>query len=207
VRSAARRTKQISRYRHQRVTIEPDAQSQAANDDSDEGPEKIEVHVHVHRGAAGQPQIRRPKAPPPRAELTGTLFDWKGHYDVVCAAPPEQTLKGLARLKTCHSCYQPVSVFAERCARCSTPRSRRPVVTAIAASTLVGLAVVLGVFLHLFGSGTIAEHVSLSPLRQYSDDDYYYEVVEVPAAPSPFGTSAPAATKGSSLSNDHLSVY
>jgi hypothetical protein len=207
VRSAARRAKQISRYRHQRVTIAPDAQSQATDDDLDGGPEKIEVHVHVHRGAGGEPRAKRQKAPP-RAELTGMLFDWTGHYDRVCQKPPERKLEGLARLKTCHGCYQPVSVFAERCARCATPRSRRPLKTVIASVALVALAVVFGVFVHVFGAGPIAERTpSLTPLGQWSDDDYYYEVVEVPVAASPFGTGAAAAPHAPALSNDHLSTH
>jgi len=148
----------------------------------------------------------RPKAPPPRSELTGSLFDWQGHYDRVCQPPPEQKLEGLARLKTCHSCYQPVPIFAQRCARCSTPRSRRPLMTVIAAGALMALAVVFGAFVHTFGAGPVAERASLTPLGHWSDDDYYYEVVEVPVAPSPFGTGAAASPHGA-LSNDHISIH
>lgn len=205
MRTAARRAKPISRYRHQRISVDVEPQRQAVDDDWDVEPEKIEVHVHVHR-PAGEAKAKRPKSPP-RAELTGALFDWKGHYDVVCQKPAEQKLQGLARLKTCHGCYQPVPIFAQRCSRCSTPHSRRPLMTAIAASALVAVAVVFGVFVHVFGAGPIAERVSPKPIGQWSDDDYYYEVVEVPVTPSPFGTAAPAAPHGPTVSNDHLSIH
>jgi hypothetical protein len=168
VRSAARRAKQISRYRHQRATIEPDASNDAPDHDSAEGPENIEVHVHVHRGAGGAP--KRANAPV-RTELTGVLFDWTGHYDRVCQRPQEQKLAGLARFKTCHGCYKPVSLFAQRCAWCSTPRSRRPLRTMIAMGALLTVGVAFGVFVHLFGNGSIAERVTIAPLGHWSSGE------------------------------------
>src|SRR4051812_35650761 len=83
VRRTARRTRQVSRYRHQRVpldTVQEDSENESSDEAGDEGndAEKIEVHVHVHRDAEGK---NRPKRRAPRTRFKGTLFDWQGHYD------------------------------------------------------------------------------------------------------------------------------
>jgi len=49
--------------------------------DESPGGEQIVVHVHVHRD--GAPRAAKGAPPEVRPVLTGKLFDWKGHYDVV----------------------------------------------------------------------------------------------------------------------------
>jgi hypothetical protein len=66
-------------------------------DGSADGDLPLVVHVHVHRDADGRivanaeeeggtvatRASRRHGGPAPRPALTGQLFDWKGHYDLV----------------------------------------------------------------------------------------------------------------------------
>lgn len=81
------RRRPIQSYRHEAV----DDGLEDPREDEGEGEAPIVVHLHVHRGEDGQivvnagapaPRRRRP-APPARPTLTGKLFSWKEHYDLV----------------------------------------------------------------------------------------------------------------------------
>jgi hypothetical protein len=154
--------------------------------------EKIEVHVHVHRGKAGAKKKKK-KRKPARPALTGTLFDWQGHYDRVCKGPVPPSNPGAAgsaassgssRSLNCSACGAKVQRFARKCGVCEAPQPRGIVARV---SAVLGIASVIGVFAlchHILGDSA-REHMAPEPLRKdFTDDDAY--VVEVPAGSSPF---------------------
>src|SRR6187551_4106017 len=88
LRRVARRAKQVSQFRRERVVVEVPAEA-ATVDETDgaaDDVEKIEVHVHLHRGTdLGAAGVRRKRRSRPM--LTGVLFDWQGHYDKILTRP------------------------------------------------------------------------------------------------------------------------
>lgn len=149
------RTVSASGPRHRRIKSSRRARSPVVapsavvvakvDDDAPEGdlepPEKIEVHVHVHRGATpdaggnGAPTHQRRR----RLTLNGALFDWKGHYDQMYRhrPPPGTALE-------CSACGAEVPRFARSCRRCQTPQSRRGGAAKLIVA--LGIASVIGVF-------------------------------------------------------------
>ena len=79
MRQRSRRQKSVQNFRHQPGSF---ASPQAGAGD-EEDLEPIVVHVHVHRSGAERPAARKPAPRAARPVLTGKLFDWYGHYDVV----------------------------------------------------------------------------------------------------------------------------
>lgn len=102
------RRRPIQSFRHEVV----DGDREDPREDDDSAP-PIVVHVHVHGdedghlGGQGVPQIvvnavqpkapRRRPAPPPRLALTGRLFDWRGHYDLVAKRHADAGLRPTTR--------------------------------------------------------------------------------------------------------------
>jgi hypothetical protein len=172
-------------------------------DDVPVEPEKIEVHVHVHRGENGQGETNaaRRKRKPRSLALTGTLFDWKQHYDQVCKRPPPSAPggPGAARARNCASCGAEVARFARTCRRCEAPQPQG-VVTKIAIA--LGLTSVVGVFAlsaALLGESS-REHRPPEPLRSdFTIDEAY--VIEVAPPPSPFHNEASSSglTSGATM--------
>lgn len=72
---------------------EHDGTSGEVEDAEDLAPEKVEVHVHVHRGPRGDTRAAGPERRRRRLSLNGSLIDWQGHYErlekEVPADPPE----------------------------------------------------------------------------------------------------------------------
>lgn len=179
-----------------------EAEANAQGSGEDEEPEKIEVHVHVHRGGEA-PAAKRParkKRKPRGLALTGTLFDWKEHYDQVCRPPsPTPAAPGAARMLNCSSCGAEVPRFARTCRRCEAPQPRR-FFTRVAVA--LGFASVIGVFALcsvVLGEST-REQRTPEPLRSdFTIDEAY--VIEVSPSPSPFRSdfSATGLTPGGTL--------
>jgi hypothetical protein len=96
VRERRPRRRPIQSYRHEVVDDGPE--DPRVEDDQGEPP--LVVHLHVHRGEDGQIVVnagapaapRRRPAPPPRLPLTGKLFSWKDHYDLVAKRHVEANL-------------------------------------------------------------------------------------------------------------------
>ena len=193
MRRATRRSAQVSHFRRERVVVEAPSEgspSEEANDDGD-GVEKIEVHVHLHRGEADAAGGRR-KRPTRRPMLTGVLFDWQGHYDrILSQRPPGMKPKRWSRLAKCPSCQATVPSAARRCPRCAAPRSPRLLSKFVALIGLGSLVAVFAICARLLG-GSVSEAKPPGPLGQWSDDDAYV-IVEVPVAPSPFAYTPPSA--------------
>lgn len=179
LRSVVRRSKRVA-FRRQRVPVEIASEESAAEEAGDDLPdsEKIEVHVHVHRGEA---EKRRPAKRRARQ-----LFDWQWYNDQLSKRPRHAT-SGSA---SCSACSGPMPSGARACPRCGAPRSRRRLYRMVMA--LVGLgvfAVVLALGAHMLG-GSVPETQAPHPVGHWTDDDIV--IVEMPpATPSPFGTTMP----------------
>jgi hypothetical protein len=194
VRGASRRTRRAGVFRHQRVQIDVPSDPPSSEDaeaDDEEGVEKIEVHVHLHRGDDSSRRARR-KRPLSRPHLTGVLFDWQGHYDQIFVKHlSQQNHKRGFRLTQCKSCGASAPAAAPRCPRCAAPLASRLLPRLFA---LVGLGTIAGVFAlcwHVLGS-SVPEHKAPAPLGQWTSDDYV--IVEIPATPSPFANAAPGGS-------------
>lgn len=196
MRRVARRAKQVSQFRRERVVVEVPAEA-ATVDETDgaaDDVEKIEVHVHLHRGtdsgAAGVQRKRRS-----RPMLTGVLFDWQGHYDKILTRPSHSAPKRWSRSAKCRSCEAIIPSAARHCPRCAAPRPRRMLAKVFALIGLGSFAAVFALSAHLLGS-SVPEHKPPSPLRSWSDNEDII-VVEVPVTPSPFAAEPPTAYYGS----------
>src|SRR5262249_10947341 len=122
LRTAVRRAKQV-RFRRERVVVEgpPEESAGSEQTDDDSLPERIEVHVHLHR--EGKPSSRSKRVA--RPVLTGTLFDWQWYTDRI-AGRPRNTIKRRWSLATlCQNCDSIIPSSALRCRRCAAPRPRR----------------------------------------------------------------------------------
>jgi hypothetical protein len=205
MRSSVRRARRVKSLRRTHsplsasVVVEPESVRDeedpgALELDGDEGEtddrEKIEVHVHLHRGKAGKAGAKKKKRKPPRPVLRGALFDWKGHYDVVCK-PPAPPADGSAHRRSlnCSACGAVVPRFARNCRRCDAPQPRG-IMARLAIA--IGLASVVGVFAlcsYLLGDSA-REQRTPEPLRKdFTDEEAI--VVEVPSPPSPFSYQHP----------------
>jgi len=182
VRRAARRAKQVS-FRRQRVVVEVPPEESAANDASDDerDEEKIEVHVHVHRGP------KKARTPVPvRPVLTGVLFDWNWYRDQLCKRPRPTAIRRWSRVARCEACETPIPAGADYCPRCAAPRARRRLLPTFLALIGIGcIAVVFGLCAHVLGD-SVPEHRAPAPSGQWTDPDVM--IVEVPVTPSPFAT-------------------
>jgi hypothetical protein len=156
-----------------------DGSSAEATDDA-ETSEKIEVHVHVHRDGEN-----KRKRLAPRAGFKGVLFDWQGHYDRVCRPTPKAQGSRWSRVAKCQSCEETVGLTARQCPRCGALLSRRALAKLLAAIGFGTVAVVFALCAHFLGT-SVPESQALKPMREFSDDDYAFQVVEVPVPASPF---------------------
>ncbi|HVX97341.1 MAG TPA: hypothetical protein VHK47_20675 [Polyangia bacterium] len=90
--------------------------------DDDEGEPPIVVHLHVHRGDDGQVVVntaapaapRRRPAPPARPALTGKLFSWKEHYDLVAKRHVEAGLSPPSLWEALRATWHPGSKRSRR---------------------------------------------------------------------------------------------
>ncbi len=172
--------------------VEVPSESSTAEEAGDaEDVEKIEVHVHLHRGNSSDSTGARRKRRPSPPMLTGVLFDWSGHYDRILKRQPQAAPKRWSLAK-CANCEAIVPSAARHCPRCAAPRSPRILSRVFA---LIGLACFVAMFAvgnSLLGS-SVPEHTPPAPLGSWSDNEEYI-VVEVPAAPpSPFAATPTAA--------------
>jgi hypothetical protein len=162
------------------------------SEDADDS-ERIEVHVHVHRGE-GSKRPRPKRAAPPH--LTGVLFDWQWYRERLDRKTC-QAADGSPRARRCQSCDSPVSRLSRRCPRCAAPLGRsRLRALSLALLALGSVGIVFALCAHLLG-GSVAEQKPLEPVGQWSDGDYVIVEVPQPAA-SPFSSTAPAQSAGSS---------
>jgi hypothetical protein len=177
----------VARFRHQQATSvqlhdEAPAEGDEASAEDEEPPEKIEVHVHVHH----DDKARRAKRRPVKLPLSGTLFDWKDHYDQIFKRPPPRPEGAGPHSSLCPECKAPVSRMARRCTRCGAQRSTH-VLTKVAAMLGLGVvALVFGMCAHLLG-GSTASYTVPKPLGDWSESDVV--IVTVPSEPSPFSYS------------------
>ena len=190
LRSATRRAKHV-RFRRQRVIVEgppdePDA-DEAADEADEADSQKIEVHVHVHRGERSKKsRSRGPVAP----VLTGILFDWDWYRERLCKQPRQTALSRWSFSTVCPACDATVPPTAKHCPRCGAPRSRRRFLSKVMA--VLGLVCVGAMFalcIHVLGD-SVPEHKPPAPLGQWTDEDVV--IVEVPTAPSPFSPTPPS---------------
>lgn len=193
LRSVVRRSKRVA-FRRQRVPLEilsdESAAEEVAEDPQDS--EKIEVHVHVHRGERSKGPVKR------RAlKLRGKLFDWQWYNEQLSKRPPQHTMPGRwSPGATCSACKALVSAKVRQCPRCGAPRSRRripPFVMALLG--LAGFGVVLALGLRVLGP-SVPEAQAPNPAGRWSDDDIV--IVEVPtSSPSPFSPAiGPPSSSG-----------
>jgi hypothetical protein len=188
LRSTRRRTKQVFFRRH-RVPIEERPEESASEEPADDGndSEKIEVHVHVHRGE--DPRKARSKQPA-RPALTGVLFDWQWYQDLLSSRPRQTASGRWSLVTTCRNCDSPVHPTARCCPRCAAPRPRRilPAVIALIALGAVGALFALGT--RILGT-SVPEHQPTAPLGEWTQEEPV--IVEVPTTPSPFSYTSPPA--------------
>jgi hypothetical protein len=189
-----RRSKQ-SLFRRQRVPVEIASEESAAAETADEpNDEKIEVHVHVHRGESSKKSRVKRRAP----ALRGKLFDWQWYNDQLSKRPrPPVAPRRWSRVHTCEACDSLIPPKASHCPRCAAPRPRRrllPLVMAVIGLGCFGAVVSMGA--HILG-GSVPEAQAPAPIGKWSDDDIV--IVEVPApAPSPFSSGSTANGPGPS---------
>jgi hypothetical protein len=191
VRSVVRRSKQAA-FRRQRVPVEIPPDESAAEEVADDLPnsEKIEVHVHVHRGEGS-------KRPAKRAALVqrGKLFEWQW-YNEQLSKRPRHTMPGRwSAAASCSACDGLVPARARHCPRCGAPRSRRRLLAIVMALIgLTGFAVVLALSVRFLGH-SVPEAQAPNPVGRWSDDDVVF--VEVPAPqPSPFAPAIEPPSSG-----------
>jgi hypothetical protein len=181
--------------------VEVPAETSTAHEAEDaDDVEKIEVHVHLHRGndagSAGGRRRRRQSLP----RLTGVLFDWQGHYDRILKRPSHPAPKRWSRFRKCSTCDAISPSVARRCLRCGAPRSPRLLTKLFAVIGLGSLAAVFALSAHLLG-GSVPEQKPTAPLGNWSAPQDEFIVVQVPVTASPFSTTASAST-----SRDNLAV-
>jgi hypothetical protein len=192
VRRAIRRAKQV-RHRHQRVPLEvpPGESGSEQLPDEENDAEKIEVHVHLHRGEIPKSSRARPA---PRPVLSGRLFDWQWYGDRLTARPPPAVGKRWGFATKCENCDTLVPSRASHCPRCAAPQLRRRYLPlAVALVGLGSIALLFAVCAHVLG-GSVPEHQAPQPAGQWTDDDY--TIVEMPSTPSPFAYT-PSTSSGS----------
>jgi hypothetical protein len=199
VRGVARRSRQVSGFRRQRLPV--DVHPEEAREGADEGSEddeaekeKIEVHVHVHR----PPDASRPKKRPLRSTLTGVLFDWQGHYDRVCLRPQAKHGRW-SRVVACPNCQETIPFTSKSCRRCGAPRSLRGLGKVIAALGLGIVVLVFALCAHMLGD-SVAEHRPPPPTGDSSDAPW---IIEMPSGSSPLD-AARFPAKGSGLYSEDL---
>jgi hypothetical protein len=198
LRSVVRRSKRVA-FRRERVPVEIAPEGSAAEEVGDDLPdsEKIEVHVHVHRGDGPKRRPTKRRAP----EARGKLFDWQW-YNEQLAKRPRHAMQGRwAASATCTACGGLIPSSARGCPRCGAPRARRrllPLVMALMG--LAGFAVVLAIGARMLGGSVPSESQTFHQVGHWSDDDIV--IVEMPpATPSPFGTTMPPPSSPSSGGN------
>jgi hypothetical protein len=179
----------VARFRHQQPASEvaDDADGTAEGDEAagdGERPEKIEVHVHVHRDDAKKARAKRR---PEKSPLTGVLFDWHAHYDQIFKKPPPWAGSSGPKVGTCEQCKAPVGRMARSCNRCGAQRPSTHVISKVAAMLGLGVvALVFGLCAHYLGHST-ASYVAPKPVGEWSESDVVF--VGVPAEPSAFSYS------------------
>ena len=175
------------------MVVEGPPEDAAGDDPADEAEEseKIEVHVHLHRG-----ERKRRSTRPVRTALTGTLFDWQWYSDRLTKKPrPADSRWSL--ITRCSNCDTIVPPAARRCPRCAAPRSRRRLLPIVMALLGLGsIAVVFGLCARILG-GSVPETRAPAPLGEWTGDDYV--IVEVPTAPSPFSPTPHGANTSETL--------
>jgi ribosomal protein L40E len=198
LRSATRRAKQV-RFRRQRVIVEGPPDESGAYDAADEADDadaqKIEVHVHLHRGERSKKSRSGRCAPP----LRGVLFDWDWYKERLCQKPPTAPSRW-SFSTVCPACDGIVPTTAKHCQRCGAPRSRSRFLSKVKA--LLGLVCIGALFalgLHVLGD-SVSEHKPLAPLGQWTDEDVV--IVEVPTTPSPFSPTPPSANAATAPGDD-----
>jgi len=185
VRSAARRSRRAATSRRERLPVAPPPEETSPEDaDEDEDLEKIEVHVHVHRDDL-KSRRKRPAKPIP---FTGSLADWRGHYEEVYKrlGPGSKKDDGGKNATKCDACAATLPLFARSCRVCGVPRPKRLLSKVMAT---IGLGTVAGVFAlcsHLLG-GSVREHRPPEPLREWDQEPI---VVQIPVPSSPFASEA-----------------